>query len=439
MNNEVKNILSDELIQKIETSENNNANNPEAHWTLYIHVVSKEISKHEFDKYYVGITRQKPEVRWGGKGHGYFGQPFYNAISKYKWDNIKHIIISDKLTEKECCEYEKMTISFLKSATHKYGYNIQLGGKENYGGILSKQKTQIQLGTQFGKLTVLEQVGDYISKSGRHISQWKCQCACGNIRIYTSDALLRKNRKDCGCGRSDIVKESNHQKYLKLISFEFFDEYFIYHFYSNKAIFDLEDYDKIKNLTLAKSNGNYFYKKDYLKDEYKYIYQLFGYSEQPIFLNKIKYDFRKNNMKIKSKKQKKEIKQNNKNLPIIQYDLNMNLIKEYPSIAIASKETGINKCNISACIKNRQKTAGGFIWKYKDEDYNVCTKTRKIKLYTLNAEFCYLYDDIREASKNTGIEENVIYKALNKESHYGGGFLWCYEDEKITKSYLKTK
>lgn len=206
MNNEVKNILSDELIQKIETSENNNANNPEAHWTLYIHVVSKEISKHEFDKYYVGITRQKPEVRWGGKGHGYFGQPFYNAISKYKWDNIKHIIISDKLTEKECCEYEKMTISFLKSATHKYGYNIQLGGKENYGGILSKQKTQIQLGTQFGKLTVLEQVGDYISKSGRHISQWKCQCACGNIRIYTSDALLRKNRKDCGCGRSDIVK-----------------------------------------------------------------------------------------------------------------------------------------------------------------------------------------------------------------------------------------
>ena len=176
-----------------------------------------------------------------------------------------------------------------------------------------------------------------------------------------------------------------------------------------------------------------------MKDEYKYIYQLFGYSEQPIFLNKIKYDFRKNNMKIKSKKQKKEIKQNNKNLPIIQYDLNMNLIKEYPSIAIASKETGINKCNISACIKNRQKTAGGFIWKYKDEDYNVCTKTRKIKLYTLNAEFCYLYDDIREASKNTGVEENVIYKALNKESHYGGGFLWCYEDEKITKSYLKTK
>lgn len=115
----------------------------------------------------------------------------------------------------------------------------------------------------------------------------------------------------------------------------------------------------------------------------------------------------------------------------------MNFIKEYQSIAIASKETGINKCNISACIKGRQKTAGGFIWKYKDECYNICTQTPKIKLYTLNAEFCCLYDDIREASKNTGVEEHIIYKALNKESHYGDGFLWCYEDKEITTPYLR--
>lgn len=75
MNNEIKNILSNELIQEIETSENNNINNPEAHWTLYIHVIPKEINGYNWDKYYVGITSQRPEVRWGGKGYGYFGQP----------------------------------------------------------------------------------------------------------------------------------------------------------------------------------------------------------------------------------------------------------------------------------------------------------------------------------------------------------------------------
>ena len=59
---------------------------------------------------------------------------------------------------------------------------------------------------------------------------------------------------------------------------------------------------------------------------------------------------------------------NNFTIKITQYDLKMNKIKEHKSIADASKETGISKGNIRCVLKNYGKTAGGFIWKYLDEN-----------------------------------------------------------------------
>jgi hypothetical protein len=51
---------------------------------------------------------------------------------------------------------------------------------------------------------------------------------------------------------------------------------------------------------------------------------------------------------------------------IVQYDLEMNKIKEFTSIAGAAKELNIGKTNINGVLKNRRNTAGGFIWKYLD-------------------------------------------------------------------------
>lgn len=53
---------------------------------------------------------------------------------------------------------------------------------------------------------------------------------------------------------------------------------------------------------------------------------------------------------------------------INQYDKKMNLIKTWNSIAEASKELNIERAGIIATCNNRQKTAGGFIWKYKEEE-----------------------------------------------------------------------
>ena len=52
--------------------------------------------------------------------------------------------------------------------------------------------------------------------------------------------------------------------------------------------------------------------------------------------------------------------------PVIQYDLEGNFIKEWEATKIASIKLNIHASNITNCCKNNRKTAGGYIWKYKE-------------------------------------------------------------------------
>lgn len=54
------------------------------------------------------------------------------------------------------------------------------------------------------------------------------------------------------------------------------------------------------------------------------------------------------------------------NKPIYQLDVIQNVVNSFISIAEASRITGIRGDSISACCRGIQKTAGGFIWKYKN-------------------------------------------------------------------------
>lgn len=50
---------------------------------------------------------------------------------------------------------------------------------------------------------------------------------------------------------------------------------------------------------------------------------------------------------------------------VIQLNKDGELINEFKSVSEASKLTNIKITSISNCLKNRSKTSGGFIWKYK--------------------------------------------------------------------------
>ena len=55
------------------------------------------------------------------------------------------------------------------------------------------------------------------------------------------------------------------------------------------------------------------------------------------------------------------------NRRIGQYDDDMNLIAEYDSATLAAKAVGSNRTSIRNCANGKQKHAGGFIWRYLDQ------------------------------------------------------------------------
>lgn len=54
--------------------------------------------------------------------------------------------------------------------------------------------------------------------------------------------------------------------------------------------------------------------------------------------------------------------------PVIQYDMNDNIIAEYNSITEAAKITGLILQNIGAVVNGKYIQSGGFKWKYKNSD-----------------------------------------------------------------------
>ena len=89
-------------------------------YTVYCHTFPN-------GKKYIGITGQPVSRRWRG-GEGYEGQPVYNAILKYRWENIKHEILFENLSKEEAEKKEIELIEKYKTKSHTNGYNIESGG-----------------------------------------------------------------------------------------------------------------------------------------------------------------------------------------------------------------------------------------------------------------------------------------------------------------------
>lgn len=118
----------------------------DAKWTVYVHIVPKAISGYDYDKYYVGITSQSPKNRWGKNGNVYkrSNQIFFdNAINKYGWNNMDHIVLASHLTESEAKDMERVLIKQLDSYGD-HGYNLTFGG-DGMLGVVPKSSKRIHI------------------------------------------------------------------------------------------------------------------------------------------------------------------------------------------------------------------------------------------------------------------------------------------------------
>lgn len=67
-------------------------------------------------------------------------------------------------------------------------------------------------GQRFGKLTVIQQVEDYVTSGGFHYSQWLCECDCKdhNQVLVRGCYLTSGHTKSCGC----LVGEVAHDRMI---------------------------------------------------------------------------------------------------------------------------------------------------------------------------------------------------------------------------------
>lgn len=119
----------------------------------------------------------------------------------------------------------------------------------------------------------------------------------------------------------------------------------------------------------------------------------------------------------------------NSAIPVVQYDMELNPIKTYPSAHAAYRETGIKSENISCCCRGEARQAGGFIWKRKGEIPFVKTlkKQKEVIQYDLNMKEIRRFESPRAASdylgggKSPGIRQCIYGK--NKTAY---GYIWRY-------------
>lgn len=105
-------------------------------------------------KKYIGITKRKPEDRWGNDGVHYKNKcpHLWNAIQKYGWNCFNHEILYTGLTKTEACNEEIGLIKKYKSNDPRYGYNILAGGSAPSIPLATREKmSRAMKGNKNGK------------------------------------------------------------------------------------------------------------------------------------------------------------------------------------------------------------------------------------------------------------------------------------------------
>lgn len=102
---------------------------------------------------------------------------------------------------------------------------------------------QIDLtGQKFNRLYVLKDSGH---RSADGSTKWLCICDCGNLCKVNTFSLRNGVTKSCGCYKKEKSKTTNK----KYNTYDLSGEYGIgYDSKGKEFYFDLEDYDKIKNI-----------------------------------------------------------------------------------------------------------------------------------------------------------------------------------------------
>jgi len=131
---------------------------------------------------------------------------------------------------------------------------------------------------------------------------------------------------------------------------------------------------------------------------------------------------------------------------VLQFDLQGNFYREYPSLSKAASENGIQIAKISSCLRRKNGTSGGFQWRLKNGPLfangivniesviqkkieSKSRKSRKVLQFNKEGKFIKEYDFVKEASREIGVSSSSLRDCLRGRSRTCAGFQWRYKNE----------
>ena len=300
-------------------------------------------------KVYIGMTcKDPPEKRWSnGNGYKRNHPYFWNAIKKYGWDNFKHEILFKNLNREEACIKEQEMIELYDSTNPDNGYNQTKGGDGKLGYVMSEETKQ--------KISE-SHVGRFIGKDNPNYGNHKI--AGENNPFYgkthseeTKNKLseLAKRRISTMKGKHfsgealEHIIDARKKKRKPVLQFSIFGELLNEFECAEDAARAVQGSRNIitgccKGIPKTAYGYIWIYKEDY--DATQPIQRVRKQRSSDTYFSKI----------------------------VLQYTTDNILIGEFVSASEASRQTNINANCIRDCCRGNQKTAGGFIWRYKENE-----------------------------------------------------------------------
>ena len=118
-------------------------------------------------------------------------------------------------------------------------------------------------------------------------------------------------------------------------------------------------------------------------------------------------------------------------IPVLQFTLDGELVREYESISQAYEITKIRHIGESLRHPESRHTCGGYIWKFKNPEQAKLApnkKARPVNQYSENLDFIASFPSVSAAARGIDISASVIGRACKKHVR-GGGYYWRYADE----------
>ena len=139
----------------------------------------------------------------------------------------------------------------------------------------------------------------------------------------------------------------------------------------NAKLFCSEDISLIENyhqaLADTKKTWDVHHRKE-CDDEGRTLYTKKQLIEMNLYLNRPASEliFVTRSMHCKIHREIHEKCGKSTSIPILQFSKDGTFIKDWPSISEAERQLGIARTHICQCCKCHRKSAGGFVWKYKE-------------------------------------------------------------------------